>query len=33
MQDIIFVEEVLKDSDKANVVHIRHPMRYKSSRI
>ena len=33
MQDIIFVEEVLKDSDKGSVVHTRHPVRYKSSHI
>ena len=33
MQDIIFVQEVLKDSDKANVVHTRDPVRYKSSHI
>ena len=33
LQDVIFVQEVIKDIEKAEVVHTREPIRYKSSRI
>ena len=33
MQDIIFIQEVVKDADKDDIVRNRDPVRYKSSRI
>ena len=33
MQDIIFIQEVVKESDKDEIVQHRQPVRYKSSRI